>query len=120
MIIPGLRSAQPEAACGDEGRRISFMAYLHCHNCSWEQDDFWNKSYNPIRFLLTWEKMLLEDNLDAPFKTEDGKDITNRTVLSDALKHHAKRIRTMKWKTQADFMATDKEQGSAQTVGARI
>lgn len=24
------------------------MAYLHCHNCFWEQDDFWSWKYNPI------------------------------------------------------------------------
>ena len=26
------------------------MAYLHCHNCGWEQDDFWEKdAYTPFR-----------------------------------------------------------------------
>jgi len=26
------------------------MAYLHCHNCGWGQDDFWDKKgYNPFR-----------------------------------------------------------------------
>lgn len=24
------------------------MAYLHCHSCSWAQDDFYTKRYNPI------------------------------------------------------------------------
>ena len=24
------------------------MAYLHCHNCDWAQDDFWTWRYNPI------------------------------------------------------------------------
>jgi len=23
------------------------MAYLHCHNCRWGQDDFWHEGYNP-------------------------------------------------------------------------
>ena len=25
------------------------MAYLHCHDCAWSQDDFWARSgYNPL------------------------------------------------------------------------
>lgn len=24
------------------------MAYLHCHACGWEQDDFWTWRYNPL------------------------------------------------------------------------
>lgn len=34
------------------------MAYAHCHNCGWEQDDFWSKDYNPLKSLLDWEGML--------------------------------------------------------------
>lgn len=29
------------------------MAYVHCHNCNWQQDDFWSfRGYNPLRFFL--------------------------------------------------------------------
>lgn len=28
------------------------MSFVHCHGCNWEQDDFWNKSYNPVRYFL--------------------------------------------------------------------
>ena len=28
------------------------MAYVHCHACKWGQDDFWSRSYNPLRCLL--------------------------------------------------------------------
>jgi hypothetical protein len=34
------------------------MAYVHCHNCDWSQDDFWDfrfwrrHSYNPISYFL--------------------------------------------------------------------
>ena len=24
------------------------MAYLHCHDCDWSQDDFYTKQYNPL------------------------------------------------------------------------
>ena len=28
------------------------MAYLHCHNCGWSQDDFWeHNGYNPFNIL---------------------------------------------------------------------
>lgn len=45
------------------------MAYLHCHNCSWSQDDFWKKDgYNPFREdTVEWLKeKLFEDyvNMD--------------------------------------------------------
>ena len=28
------------------------MAYVHCHNCGWEQDDFWDSKYNPVKSLI--------------------------------------------------------------------
>jgi hypothetical protein len=28
------------------------MAYLHCHSCTFSQDDFWDWGYNPIRCAL--------------------------------------------------------------------
>jgi len=31
------------------------MAYLHCHNCDWSQDDFWTFRYNPITKF--WDKI---------------------------------------------------------------
>jgi hypothetical protein len=33
------------------------MSYLHCHNCDFSQDDFYNKNYNPfskIWFDVKW------------------------------------------------------------------
>ena len=29
------------------------MAYVYCKKCGWQQDDFWNKTYNPLRFFVT-------------------------------------------------------------------
>lgn len=28
------------------------MSYVHCHNCNWEQDDFWGWGYNPLKFFF--------------------------------------------------------------------
>jgi hypothetical protein len=34
-------------------RKDSDMAYLHCHNCAFSQDDFWSwGGYNPISFFI--------------------------------------------------------------------
>lgn len=39
------------------------MAYLHCHNCGWSQDDFWElNGYNPFR------QDLIEDLKECLFK----------------------------------------------------
>lgn len=29
------------------------MSFIHCHKCGWQQDDFWDKSYNPVRYFFT-------------------------------------------------------------------
>lgn len=84
------------------------MAFVHCHSCDFSQDDFWSKSYNPIRILLHWEKRLLQDNLDEPF-TDDGGfikehgNISLREFLAKNLENHAQRIRDMKWRTTEEF-----------------
>jgi len=43
------------------------MAFVHCHGCNWEQDDFWDWGYNPIRCLwacirdYAWPKICIFD-----------------------------------------------------------
>jgi hypothetical protein len=34
------------------------MAFLHCHSCGWEQDDFYSVDYNPAKYLTTWNDYL--------------------------------------------------------------
>jgi len=31
------------------------MAYVHCHHCNWEQDDFWSWGYNPLRWFFKYD-----------------------------------------------------------------
>lgn len=84
------------------------MAFLHCHNCDWLQDDFWDESYNPIRHLLVWERDLLNRNLDEPF-TDDGQyikdhgNLTLREVIARQLERAAGDIRKMLFRTELDF-----------------
>ena len=40
--------------------------FLHCHHCSWDQDDFWSKDgYNPFRQDLVdeWKEQLFKDKI---------------------------------------------------------
>lgn len=81
------------------------MAYLHCHNCDFLQDDFWDESYNPITYLENnYKKMLLEEDLDkviqgdAPYFPK-----TNREYVADLLEKAAKKVRRMVYPTYEDF-----------------
>ena len=31
------------------------MAYLHCHNCEWEQDDFWEWKWSGLKQFWKWK-----------------------------------------------------------------
>lgn len=81
--------------------------YLRCNNCEWEQDDFWGHHYNPLKSLQSWEKMLLEDDLDEMFydsdSVEDNENITKRQLLVNKVRQAANRIENMKYKTFSDF-----------------
>jgi Zn finger protein HypA/HybF involved in hydrogenase expression len=75
------------------------MAYLHCHHCHWQQDDFWHEGYNPLRILIEeWEKDLLEKWLDDTFR-----DTTYREAIIDACKITISKLRGMKYKTEEEY-----------------
>ena len=83
-------------------------AYLHCHECGWSQDDFWTKTYNPLRYLQEWEKDLLSNKLDeqftddAEFLRENG-NITLREVIARECEKAAENIRNMKFMKEPDL-----------------
>jgi hypothetical protein len=37
------------------------MAYLHCHNCNWSQDDFWHNGYNPAKNVKDYYDEFMKD-----------------------------------------------------------
>lgn len=88
------------------------MAYLHCHSCGWQQDDFWNKTYNPIRYLLNWEDNLLTKNLDEQW-TDDRNIIketgckTWREIIVKNIEDAAQSVREILFRTQDDFNNKD-------------
>jgi len=92
------------------------MAYLHCHICKWEQDDFWDENYNPITFLEnSYKDILFNESLDEVFQVDRyiGNDIegwkhysskiTKRQNIISSLKRAIEAIDNMIWRTQEEF-----------------
>ena len=85
--------------------------YLHCHNCEWSQDDFWDKGYNPLKYLLDWEQSLL-NKADLPFPGEkDTAGMTYAQVIAREMKQGADVVLSMKWHTHEDYLKA-KEDGT--------
>jgi hypothetical protein len=85
------------------------MAYVHCHNCDFSQDDYWCESYNPIRWLLNWEKDLLSQKLDeVPDWSEGNKPW--RELLALELERKAESIRTMIYRTHEEYRERNPKQ----------
>jgi hypothetical protein len=95
------------------------MAYLHCHNCHWSQDDFWDEHYNPITFMeKNYKKELLNDDLgriikmqlDVPLSKEVYySNITARELIAKEMERHARTIRSMIYRTTEEFKQKNPE-----------
>lgn len=82
------------------------MSYLHCHNCGWEQDDFWKKSNRnyPIRQdTIEWLRDLLEKDTSEIQMEGSCISMDTREIVALELERMAKRIRNMKIKTYEEF-----------------
>lgn len=95
------------------------MAYLHCHNCGWSQDDFWDeKGYNPISTLKDDTKYLFIDKVyfDSSIKDslkkygnielkedENGYYITGKEYVIHEMERCITRIKNMMWVTDTEF-----------------
>lgn len=93
------------------------MAFVHCHECGWSQDDFWSEHYNPITFLEeNYTKELLTADLDEVMEMdplwieeteihiEDGaRGPTRREMIAWELEKHAQTIRNMEYRTFAEL-----------------
>src|SRR5260221_5224142 len=73
------------------------MSYIYCGNCGWEQDDYWHKGYNPIKFLQNYEDEVLQPDLDAPAK---NSTFTYRQVVLAALEKAMKKVSNMVYTTR--------------------
>ena len=100
------------------------MAFLHCHNCDWSQDDFWYRtkegkvSYMSLQIDRIQEFVdQLEVAMDDPNKRmvtgydqqffEDyfgtKKEVDVRQFVAYFLERIAKSIRNMYWMTEQDY-----------------
>ncbi len=97
------------------------MAYLHCHNCSWSQDDFYTRGYNPITKIKStfksWGKPRYV-KFDSWWIKETGimaksdNSVFSWWVLWYDLKRKVRSMFRMKWWTWKSFHK-DKELGMA-------
>ena len=117
------------------------MGFVHCTRCDFEQDDFWNESYNPIKSQVSWWEEIISQAIDKenpqrekivdrnlamsigmPFGINDkGEAVVDvRDFFSKELENIAKRIQRMHWLTEADYMNDDNKTcpvcGSSLTV----
>jgi hypothetical protein len=92
------------------------MAYLHCHNCDWSQDDFWNWKwtykfwkfrpfgYNPVSLIFDdisdyWKPRRIGMDSwwieEIKIRHKNG-EVHSWVMLIWQIKRHIKRIFTMK------------------------
>jgi hypothetical protein len=98
------------------------MAYLHCHNCGWGQDDFWEKDgYNPfssslIKYLeetlfqehIVIDRNYVQDMAEAgyavPFEmTDRGCKVKATDFVATELRRKANSIQNMHVKTWEEW-----------------
>ena len=97
------------------------MAFLHCHNCHWSQDDFWTDIYHPCREdgnIHYHIRRLMEDanggsltdwhlvEMGRKFRCRDGRPFVEyREFLAHALEEVAACVRETRWFTFEQFKA---------------
>lgn len=95
------------------------MAYAHCHNCGWQQDDWWSNSYKPIdtQRLEEFNNKLL-DAAEDPSKRMSSKhdsvwleerfgvknEVDIRALVATELERIAAKIRTMHFWSEEEYI----------------
>jgi hypothetical protein len=85
--------------------------YVHCHNCKWQQDDFYSiDGYNPANFLKSFNEVLCGKNIDVVQKCHEfvnntpiHPELTQRENIARWYEYFANNIRNMKWITVDAF-----------------
>lgn len=100
------------------------MAFLHCHSCGWQQDDFYSvDGYNPASSLRDWMETLCSGDIDKQFSNcsefiADNGRISTREVIAQEFEKYADRIRKMKWVTEEQWQK-DKDNAYCPNCAAR-
>jgi hypothetical protein len=87
------------------------MSFVHCHKCGWSQDDFWSKSYNPLKFAYENNEKYILDDLDKTTEFDPNTfsgikshiEITYREWMARDLERRANTIREMIYPTKEIF-----------------
>lgn len=88
------------------------MSYLHCHACSWSQDDFWHEGYNPVTCFQNDLDDLLKKDLDEVIEMDSQwlayrclkqEEFTRRRMIIFRLDQIKSRINNMVYRTLEEF-----------------
>ena len=93
------------------------MAYLHCHNCDWEQDDFWHDGYNPVSCIQEALEWLFQEpnviKMDNNWCKENGYGDVGSIKATELAAHdferQARKIRGMVYRTEKEFYEKNPE-----------
>lgn len=80
------------------------MAYLHCQNCKWEQDDFWTKHYNPGIVLRREIKEYLRPRIVHGDPVSGDGDIHSWQLIWKAIRRYLRVHWTMVWPTRESWL----------------
>lgn len=83
------------------------MAFLHCHDCDWQQDDFWSlNGHNPLgeERMAELRKDLLEPEIElGPSDEQPRERLTGRQFVVRELTKLIRRISRMAVPTSEEF-----------------
>jgi len=93
------------------------MAYLHCHNCNFSQDDYWSESgWNPMKSFENDRDALLNGDLDEVVKMDAGwlrehglTSVTRRDLVVLHLRQIIARIEGMVYRTREELRERNPE-----------
>lgn len=93
------------------------MAYLHCHNCDFSQDDYWSEDgWNPVKSFENDKNTLLNEDLDevvemdAGWLRERGREgVTRRDLVVLHLRQIIARVEGMEYRTPEELREKNPE-----------
>lgn len=110
------------------------MAFLHCHNCGWSQDDFWSRNptaYHPfrpdivehLRLSLFQDKFYSDkvwfEEAGIEFEEDDeGAYCPGQVYVAWRLQQMSHSILGMEWRTETEWIAV-KDRAVCPSCGKR-
>lgn len=87
------------------------MAYLHCHNCEFSQDDYWSEDgWNPVKSFESDRDTLLNEDLDEAVQMDPQwlrdnrvESVTRRDLVVINLRRIIERVEGMVYRTHDEL-----------------